>query len=773
MSRLFSGVCLTFVVFFAVRASCPAQGFIEHLSPPALERGKTSRLTLAGSNLTKSLDLWTSLPAGKIKATPVGDSKDQVAVFDIRVADDAPVGLFGLRVATADGLSNVHLCHIDDLPIGAAPDSAKEPAWVKLPCALWGRFREGELDRFAVEVKAGQRVSFEAVGNRFGKEVDPLVVVRDAKGRIVAERDNDPGLYFDCRFEHRFADAGTYTVQIRDARFHGHEHGFYLLRMGRLPAARIAVPAVVPPGKRTDLLLPELNEKLSVEVPATQRSGPVTIALRRKDDEGSTWLPVEISDIDTTTAAADATTPEKGTPAKVPGHLCGVLAKRGERQFFRLELTKGQVIHVIGHSRWLNSPVDLDLALTDATGKTLQVASEGTDDTVKLDFTAPAAAVYCLAVRDLARDGGPAYSYRLDVRSGAPQVDIVAEVEGLTVPRDGYQPIPLTVTRNNYAGTIALTLEGAPTGVTLTPSEIPAGISILVCKLSAGATTPLGLHTVHILAQASPMAPKTLVRTRPLVDRQLMNVDLIPYSLREDQRRLPPSVSDRLALQVTEAAPFTVELAEPTVTLARYQQAAIPLVLTRKTGFDAPINFTARGGQLADKAEGRTRVYAEFPTAAVRELNVNGSVHSRILTNLGKTRIEVLASAVHEGRTFTLIRTFELEIRTAFTVEVPPAVVKLSPGDAVKVRLSIGRAKTFAGPVTVKLPPTQGLDLPESILIPRGETGVEIEVKAQKDAMPGRRSVQLSGMADVDGFEEEQRGGRIEIEVTKVEQPKK
>jgi uncharacterized membrane protein len=148
-------------------------------------------------------------------------------------------------------------------------------------------------------------------------------------------------------------------------------------------------------------------------------------------------------------------------------------------------------------------------------------------------------------------------------------------------------------------------------------------------------------------------------------------------------------------------------------------------------------------------------------------LNVNGSVHSRILSNLGKTRIEVLASAVHEGRTITLIRTFELEIRTAFTVEAPPAVVKLAPGDAGKVRLTIGRAKTFAGPVTVKLQPASGLDLPETVVIPRVETGVEIEVKVQKGATPGRRSVQLSGMADVDGFEEEQRGGRIEIEVTR------
>jgi hypothetical protein len=560
---------------------------------------------------------------------------------------------------------------------------------------------------------------------------------------------------------------------MRDARFRDHDHGFYLLRMGRFPAARVAVPSAVQPGKRADLFLPELNESLSVEVPAEQSPGPLTIALRRKDDEGSTWLPVEVSNGDATVGAADAWSPEKGTLAKVPGHLCGVLTKPGGRQYFRMELTKGQTIQVIGRSRWLNSPVDIELALTDAAGKVLQVPSEGPDDAVKLDFTAPAAAVYCLAVRDLARDGGPAYAYRLDVRSGSPRVDVVAEVEGLTVPRDGYQPIPLTVTRNNYTGPIALSLDAAPAGVALTPIEIPAGANTLVCQLSAGATAPLGLHSVSLLSQAGNGAPMTLVRTRPLVDRQLLNVDLIPYSLREDQRRLPPSVSDRLALQITEAAPFTVELAEPTVTLARYQQAAIPLVLTRKNGFDAPITFKARGGQIADKAEGRTRVYTEFPVATPKDLTINGSVHSRILSNLGKTRIEVLASAASEGRTITLIRTFDLDIRTAFALEPLQAVLKLAPGDAVKVRLTINRVRTFAGPVMLKLEPATELDMPQTAVVPRGETGVEIEVKALKDATPGRRSIQLSGTADVDGFEEEHRGGRLEIEVTKVDALKK
>jgi len=672
-------------------------------------------------------------------------------------------------------LSNVHLCLIDDLPVRAAPDSAQGAARVNLPCALWGRFREAVVDRFAVDVKAGETVSFEAVGSRFGKDVDPLLTIRDSRGRFVAERDNDPGLCFDCRFAHRFAEAGVYTVEVRDSRFHGHEHGFYVLRMGHFPAARVAVPAAARPGRRAELFLPEIGETVAVDVPDGGPPGPRFLSIRRPGDDGSTWLPVEVGDEETTVAGADAVTPEKATPAKYPGQLCGVLARPGERHYFRLELAKGEAIRAVGHARWLNSPVDPEVTLTDATGKVLRAATEGPDETVALDFTAPAAGVYCLAVRDLARDGGPSYAYRLEVRGAGPRLDVVAEVEGLTVPRDGYQIVPLTVTRGGYGGAVALRAEDAPPGVTLTPSEVPAGVNAVVCKVSAAPGTPLGLHTLRLEARPADAAaaPWVAVRTRPLVDRQLLNPDLIPYTLREDQRRLPPSVLDRLALFVTEPAPFTVELARPVVTLPRYLHADIPLVLTRRPGFDAPITFTARGGQLADKNEGRTRVYAEFPAAGPKDVNVSGSIHSRILTNLGKVRIEVLATAVHDGHRVTLVRAFELEIRTAFVVTAEPAApVKVEPGGAVKARLAVDRVAGFTGPVRVRLAPQQGLELPESVVIPGGQAGVEVEVRARADASPGRRGVGLSATADVDGFEEEDRTGRLEVEVLKPEPPR-
>jgi hypothetical protein len=779
---------------------CRAQGHVEHFEPPAFERGKTTRVTVVGSQLGKAIGLWSSLPAGAVKAVPIGEQTSSRAVLDVSVAADAPVGVCGVRLATEDGLGNACLVLIDDLPVRAAfPSTAaslplgergENAPKVGLPVALWGRFREAVVDRFAIDVTAGQRVSFEAVGNRLGKDVDPLVTIRDAKGKIVAERDNDPGLYFDSRFEHTFAEAGTYIVEMRDARFHGSEHGYYVLRMGRFPAGRVAVPMAIQWSKRFELRIPgiqplipersptEAEKKLALELPA-DAAGLFFGVVKRKGDDGSVWLPMEATDVAVMVhpplpplgkGGRESDTIDDGTTAKVPGALCGVLAKPGERHFYRLDLAKGQRIQVRAEARAFNSPADLEIAITDAKGKEIRRAGENAQEEVVLDFNAGNPGIYGLTVRDINRDGGPAFAYRLDVRTPMPQVQVIAEVEGLTVPRGDYQPVPLTVTRSDYTGKIMLSLVGAPPGVTLTPNEIDIGVNAIVCKLATATDALIGVHTVQILARTEEAQGQPslgfVVRTRPLIDRQIVNVDLIPHALREDQRRLPPSLTDRFAVQVTPPSFFTFDLPEPLVTLGRYQHAEFPITTTVGQGVNPSITFSAKGGQIAPKEEGRTRVYAEFAKD-------KGSIHSKILTNLAKHRVEVTAVGVQAGRRISLTRTFELDVRSAFVVTAEPTLLKLEPGEVGKFRVNAERMKTFDGEVIVQLSPAPGLNLPEKIIIPRGKTGVDVEVKVAPDRAPGRQNINLNATAEVNGFEEEQRGGRFEIDIVKSPTAKK
>lgn len=775
-TRPAAGFLATCFIAWAVAPSCAwAQGFIERIEPPVAQRGKTTRVTFVGTNLAGAVDLWSSLPAGKLKAAPVAGTEATRATIDVTVSADAPVGLCGLRIATPDGLSNVHLFLIDDLPLIARSADAR-PMKVALPAAVWGMFRDAEVDRFTIDVAAGQRVSFEVVGSRFGKDVDPLITIRDAKGKWLAERDNDPGLCFDGRFEHVFAAAGSYTVEVRDARFHGAEHGTYVLRMGRFPAARAALPAAVQPGRRAEITLPEAGgAPIAFDVPADQPLGPFVASLRREGDEGSTWVPLSAATGDVTIAKKPCDTREQATLAKVPGTLCGVLDRPGAREHFRLDLDKGQRIRIRGEARALHSPADLELVLMDAKGAEVRRVSDLGKDDIALDFTAPAAGPFTLMVRDLNRDGGPAFVYRLDVRAPQPTFSIDADVEGLTVTRGSYQTIPLTVTRSEKIGPIKLRLLGAPAGVTLAPDEIAEADVALVGKLSAGSDTPAGMYTMQIVAEPAKVdggAAPTLVRTLPLIDRKRVNVDLIPYALREDQRRLPAALTDRFALQITGAAPFTFDLPENVVTLGRYQRADFPIVTTRVAGFDGPIVFTARGGQLAEKEDVRTRVYAALPEATPAKLQVTGSIHSRILSNIGKTRIDVQATAVHQGRRIALTRSFDLDLRTAFRVTAEADKAPVHPGATVKVRLLADRIKTFDGPITVQLSPVQGIELPATVLIPRGVASFDLDVKIPADLMPRRLGIRGRSVATVGEFEEELQAELVNIDVRKLEVPK-
>jgi hypothetical protein len=752
---------LTTLSLFLLATTASAQGLVEHFEPPVLERGKTTRITVVGSRLGKATGLWSVAPSGSIRAVPVEPSSSTRAVLDVTVSADAPLGILGVRLSTDDGLANVCLMLVDDLPVRPASTKSEK---IALPAALWGRFREAVLDRFDIDVAAGQSVSFEAVANRLGKDVDPLITIRDAAGRLIAERDNDPGLGFDCRFEHTFAKAGTYRVEMRDARFHGSEHGLYVLRMGRFPAARVGLPAALRVDAAAEIALPETTGP-AVRVTAPTSPGLFTAHVRRPGDDGSTWLPLHATDTAVAVHRDSSDSPEKAVAVPVPGIACGVLKSRGERHLFRLDLDKGQKIRAVAHARELGSPADIELVLVDVKGKELRRVSENPKEEIVLEFTANTAGVYGLMVRDVLRDGGPGFAYWIDVRPAEPRVQVVAETEGLTVPRGSYQTLPLVVQRTDAPGPVSLALVGAPAGISLTPTEIAAGASACICRLEATADAPLGLHTLRIVARHG--STPVVVRTQPLIDRQIVNVDLIPYGLREDQRWLPGELTDRFALQVTPPTPFTVELPETLVTLGRYQSVDFPIVTSRIPGFDGPISFAVKGGQLGPKEEGRTRVYAELPDAPRERLAATGTIRSLILTNTAKHRVDLSATGTQLGRRVTLTRAFDLDVRSAFELTAEPATLKLEPGATAQVRLAVKRLKTFDGDVTVHLSPGVDVTYPDKVVIPHGKSEAEFTVAVDPGRSLGRQTIQFQATATVEGYEEEQRNLRVEIDITK------
>ncbi len=787
-----------------------SQAFVEQLSPPVLQRGTVNRIEVVGRDTNEAVGLWSSLPADMFRARPVEASTANKAVFDVELTAQAPLGLYGLRLATRSGLSNVHLFLVDELPVtrnlsgepagvsprttgnnsdkvrGLTPAGSPEMLSVKLPACVTASCRPATIDRYSISVEKGQRVAFEVIGNRLGKDYDPLVRVRDSNGKVVAECDNSVGLFFDCRFAHTFAEAGTYTVEVRDSRFEGHPTWHYVLRMGDFPEARVSIPSSVQIGEPTTLTFPQVSGlQLPVQFPADRPLGSLFQEVRHSPNRLATWIPLAVSDLPAAIEVEPNDTLETATlvTAKVPATLNGVLGKPGDVDWFAFELAKDQKLSIQGLARTIGSAADLELVMFNADGREARRVDDTDLDEASFDFKADKAGTYRLQVRDLARDGGPEFAYRIDIKEGGPQFQLLAEAADLTVPQGTYQPLSLKVTRTEFNGEILLELRGAPTGVTLEPNVIPAGATEFVGKIIAAPSTPEGLFTLQISArsdrihavegndptkeQDSMNRVTTSVKTKPLVDRQLKNVDLIPYALREDQRHLPPSLTNQIALMIAPPPPFDVELPEPLIRLTRYQTAEFPIVTKRSAGFTSPITFAVTGGQIGVETEERNQVYARFTPATAERLTASGTFFNRILTNLAKHRVDLTATADVNGHRVNLIRTFTLEVQSAFKPTIEPELPTTDPGGTVKVKLLANRVATFDGPVTFTLGPQSGFTFPETVTIPKGAESVEFELKADPKLNPGRHNLRQQVAGFVGKYEESFNLPNIPIEIKK------
>ena len=196
-------ISVTGTLVVLIASTAVAEPVAEHLEPPSLARGQRNKMAVVGKDVDRPIGVWTSLPPGKIRAITAQSADSSRAELELEVAADCPLGIYGLRLATEDGLSNLQLFAVDDL----APRTNLEAVQREFPVAVSRQFRNAEVDRFPIEVAAQQKLSFEVIASRFGTDADPLITIYDATGRRVFERDNDPGLFFDCCFEHTLSRA--------------------------------------------------------------------------------------------------------------------------------------------------------------------------------------------------------------------------------------------------------------------------------------------------------------------------------------------------------------------------------------------------------------------------------------------------------------------------------------------------------------------------------------------------------------------------------------
>ena len=455
--------------------------------------------------------------------------------------------------------------------------------------------------------------------------------------------------------------------------------------------------------------------------------------------------------------------------ATVPSILHGTISTPADRDSYAIELAAGQRVRAKVECRALGSPAELDVSVTAPDGKTVLRLDTVPDGSADFEVRATLSGRYVLSVQSLTNEGGPEYVYRVTMAMHEPAVSLVSDVSSLAIPRGSYQPLPLSLTRTEFGGPVELELRGAPPGMTLRSKAIRDGESEVVNALAVSDAVPEGLYSVQVIGKISVNGQDRRVSstTLPLVDRLPTGRGPHgePFELREDQRRLPPSVIDRIAILVTAPSPYTFELPDRLVTLPRYLETEFRLETTRVAGFREPIAFTARGGSLDPLNLQKPRLKAELAPATPDRPVIKGILKSGVNSELRKQRVTVTAHTTHEGRSIDLTRTFDLVTKVAYEPMPEPRRLEIKGGQTATVSIRANRLPPFHGPIAIQLTGIAGWGLPAELEIPEGVDDAKLKIAVPPGTKPGVYRVGFAGSARVSKFDESVTGQPLEVVV--------
>lgn len=527
---------LTMVSFWVMTVSSRAQTsfpMVTHAMPLAVQRGKTSEVTVqgvhsfagafaafvSGEGVTatvatpeKKENLNSKTPAGK-RVNPRNPAAG--AVLQVTVADNAPLGPREIRVATAQGMSTVGQLIITDHPVTVEKGKTATPAdarTIAINSMVVGTIAAVEqVDYYKFQAHAGQDITISIESGRLMHKIhdlqehfDPMVTVFDPQGRELAANDDyffsDPMLHCKC------TKAGDYVLAVRDVRFKGDPRWTYAMLVTDRPFVTALHPlALQRQGNREVRAEGFRLPKETLAVPLKQNVPPGTTLVSLNTSRGlSNPVAVEISDlpliaeIEPNNKIAQAATLGLGTG------ITGVIGSTGDTDYFALKLTKGEMIRLEVKARRLGSSLDANLRLLNA--KEVELAAS--DDMLRtkdslITYTAPETGTYYVEVRDLLYRGGATFPYFLEILRDDPDFELVCDDDKAAMPPGGACAWYIKLNRRGgFTGPVQVRVEGLPAGVQAAPLTIPTSITQGCLILHAKKDAPLGAARVRVLGRA-------------------------------------------------------------------------------------------------------------------------------------------------------------------------------------------------------------------------------------------------------------------------------
>jgi hypothetical protein len=498
-------------------------------SPVAVQVGKTSecevtaRYNLYGTYKVLVTGTGVSGAVDTPKAPPKpGEKRPQVGRLKVRfqVAPDALPGVREVRLATPQGASTVGQIVVVRDPViyeAANNDTMKTAQLISLPATVCGAIeRPEDVDHFKFKVSAGAAFTFHVRCQRLQNKIhdlqehaDPILTLKNAAGTVLAMNDNyffgDPLLYY------RFAAAGEYFLEIRDARYSGNPDWQYSIEINDRPFITNVYPSSLVPGAATRLRLIGFN------LPADPTA---TLALPAAAPEGLQWavllspaansVPIIVSRLPPVLEIAqEHARPNRAQPVAVPAGISGCIDHPGDVDCYAFDAKAGERFTLAIVARDHQSALDSNLRILNVKGERLAENDDYYDgryshaDSRIDDWTAPADGRYVIEVRDLHLRGGPSFVYFLKVTRSEPHFFLETDTDKTLLAPGMASVIFVRATRKGaFTGHIQLGIEGLPAGVTASCGRILGAGSDGCIVLKAAPTAKQAAANVRITGSA-------------------------------------------------------------------------------------------------------------------------------------------------------------------------------------------------------------------------------------------------------------------------------
>lgn len=677
---------------------------LQNTTPNGVQRGTEVELKFNGSRLADAEEVLLYEPG--VKVLELKEVKDGFVLARVKIDADCPLGEHKVRIRTKTGVSELRTfvvgayAQLEEKEPNTTTDKAQP---VAMNSTVLGTMTNEDVDYYLVTAKKGDPIAVEVEGMRLGRTMfDPYVAILDKSGKVLAKAD-DTALFIQDTYATIVAPTdGDYLIEVRETSYGGTGNP-YRVHIGSFPRPS----AVFPPGGKAGESLEvkfigdaagDISQTFSLPQPGKFKFG---VFAERKGLTAPSFNTVRISPFANVLEKEpnDDVKQVSVAPGDLPLAFNGIIAKKGDVDWFRFTAKKGQTFDINVYARRIRSQLDTVLAICDADGKTLNSNDDSGGADSKVRFTFPKDGEFTIKITDHLGNGGPDCTYRVELTAVVPEVSTFIADTGRY---DTQTRKSIVVARGNrFASLQALRrtdlpsdssdleflMENFPSGITMHTTPVPRDQTTWPVVFEARADAPISGKLANLAVRTAAAAP---TQAKGGI---WQNYDLVQNG---NDGIYYQTWTDKIAVAVVDELPFKINVQPLKAPLVQSGSLDVTILVERKEGFDEPIKVI---NLYNPPGTGSTPdiTIPKGEKSTVYQLNANAGAATK------PWKIAFLGSATVAGGTaYASTQLTDLEVAPAF-VSGKLAQTNTVVGNPVKFTCALDQKTAFEGRAEVKL----------------------------------------------------------------------